>query len=45
MPHIKIEGLMTIAPFVDDPEENRDIFQKLRELSVDIDSKNLIMFL
>ena len=41
MPHIKIEGLMTIAPFVDDPEENRDIFQKLRELSVDIDSKNI----
>ena len=32
---------MTIAPFVDDPEENRDIFQKLRELSVDIDSKNI----
>ena len=41
MPHIKIEGLMTIAPFVDDPEENRDIFHKLRELSVDIDSKNI----
>ena len=41
MPHIKIEGLMTIAPFVDDPEENRDIFQKLRELSVDINSKNI----
>ena len=32
---------MTIAPFVDDPEENRDIFQKLRELSVDINSKNI----
>ena len=32
---------MTIAPFVDDPEENRGIFQKLYQLSVDIKKKNI----
>ena len=34
--HIKVQGLMTIAPFVDDPEENRKHFANLRKLSVDI---------
>ena len=29
LPHLQIEGLMTIAPFVDDPEKNRPVFQKL----------------
>ena len=32
---------MTIAPFVSDPEENRPIFRKLRQLSVDIKEKNM----
>lgn len=41
MPHIRIEGLMTIAPFVDDAEENRTIFRQLKQLSVDIGSKNM----
>lgn len=41
LPHIKIDGLMTIAPFVDNPEENRPVFQKLRQLSVDINEKNI----
>ncbi len=40
-PHVKVEGLMTIAPFVENPEENRPIFCKLRELSVDIAAKNI----
>ncbi len=39
--HIKVEGLMTIAPFVENPEENRPIFSKLRQLSVDINDKNI----
>ncbi len=39
--HIQVKGLMTIAPFVDDPEENRSIFQQLRKLSVDIEAKNV----
>ena len=40
-PHIEIKGLMTIAPFVDDPEDNREVFQKLKKLSVDIAAKNI----
>ncbi len=39
--HIKVEGLMTIAPFVENPEENRPIFSKLSQLSVDINAKNI----
>jgi len=39
--HLKIDGLMTIAPFVDDPEENRPIFKALYQLSVDIKEQNL----
>lgn len=39
--HINIKGLMTIAPFVDDPEENRPVFQTLRQLAVDIDAENI----
>lgn len=41
LPHIKIEGLMTIAPFVENPEQNRRIFRKLHKLSVDIAAKNI----
>lgn len=41
LPHIKIKGLMTVAPFTEDAEENRIYFQKLRQLSVDIKSKNI----
>lgn len=39
--HIQVKGLMTIAPFVDNPEENRPIFARLRKLSVDIAEKNV----
>ncbi len=39
--HIKVMGLMTIAPFVSDPEENRTVFQQLKKLSVDIAAKNI----
>ena len=39
--HVHIKGLMTIAPFVDNPEENRGIFKKLFEFAVDIGSKNI----
>lgn len=41
LPGIQIEGLMTIAPFVEDPEENRVYFCKLKQLSVDIKAKNI----
>lgn len=41
LPGIAIKGLMTIAPYVEDPEENRQYFQALRQLSVDIMRKNI----
>ena len=40
-PHIRICGLMTIAPFVENPELNRPVFQKLFQLYVDIKHKNI----
>ncbi len=41
LPHISVRGLMTIAPFVADPEENRPVFGKLKKLYVDIREKNI----
>ena len=41
LPGIRVRGLMTVAPFVDDPEENRPVFSALRQLLVDIDGKNI----
>ena len=41
LPHIRIDGLMTIAPFVENPQMNRPIFRDLRKLSVDIAEKNI----
>ena len=38
---ISVCGLMTIAPFVENAEENREVFAKLRQLSVDIMQKNI----
>ena len=40
-PHVRIKGLMTIAPFVENPEENREVFKKLYEFAVDIGKKNI----
>lgn len=36
LPNIFIQGLMTIAPYVKNPEDNRWIFRKLKNLSIDI---------
>ncbi|MBR3245564.1 MAG: YggS family pyridoxal phosphate-dependent enzyme [Lachnospiraceae bacterium] len=41
LPGICVKGLMTVAPFVDDPEENRPVFRALRQISVDINNKNI----
>ncbi len=40
-PHIRVRGLMTIAPFVENSEENRQVFADLRKLSVDIAEKSI----
>lgn len=39
--NVKIKGLMTIAPFVENPEDNRVYFRELKQLSLDIKSKNI----
>lgn len=41
MPNIHVCGLMTIAPFVENPEQNRVHFHNLRKLLVDINAKNI----
>ncbi len=40
-PNIHIQGLMTIAPVVEKPEDNAVHFANLRQLSVDIKEKNI----
>lgn len=39
--HIRVEGLMTVAPFVENPEENRKIFRRMREIFIDIRQKKV----
>ena len=41
LPNVHIKGLMTVAPFTDDPEENRPYFRNLKQLAVDIAHKNI----
>lgn len=40
-PHIRVKGLMTIAPYVENAEENRKHFKELYQLYVDIKTKNI----
>ena len=39
--HIQVSGLMTIAPFVENAEENRIHFKNLKNLYIDIKEKNI----
>lgn len=41
LPGIHVKGLMTIAPYVEDAEKNRQYFAQLKQLSVDIITKNI----
>lgn len=41
LPSVHIKGLMTVAPFTDNPEENRPYFRNLKQLAVDIAEKNI----
>lgn len=41
MKNIRVRGLMTVAPNVENGEENRPVFRKLKQLLVDINSKNI----
>ncbi len=38
---LRTEGLMVVAPYVENPEDNRKYFQEIRQLAVDIENKNL----
>lgn len=41
LPGIAVRGLMTIAPYVENPEDNRVHFRNLNNLSIDIGRKNI----
>ncbi len=41
LPSVHIRGLMTVAPFTDNPEDNRPYFRNLKQLAVDIARKNI----
>ncbi len=38
---VRVEGLMAVAPYVEDPEDNRKYFREMRQLAVDIQDKNI----
>lgn len=40
-PNIRVSGLMTVAPFVENPQENREYFQEIHEKFIDIKAKNI----
>ena len=41
MPNICVRGLMTSAPYTDNPEDNREYFRSLKQLCVDLKDKNI----
>jgi len=43
LPNLDVQGLMTIAPMVADPEEVRPVFRRLRELRDDLGLRHLSM--
>ena len=43
LPNLDLQGLMTVAPFVTDPEEVRPVFRRLRELRDELGLRELSM--
>ena len=41
LPNIRVNGLMTIAPYTENAEDNRIYFRNLKKLYVDIKEKNI----
>ncbi|MFA5338887.1 MAG: YggS family pyridoxal phosphate-dependent enzyme [Candidatus Omnitrophota bacterium] len=41
LPHIKVMGLMTMAPFTENPEDSRPYFERLKKLSLLILTKRI----
>jgi len=42
MMHLRLRGLMTMAPFVEDPEEVRHVFARTRELFLELQTTDLV---
>lgn len=40
-PHLCLRGFMTVAPYTENAEENRIYFRKMKQLLIDISSKNI----
>lgn len=41
LPGLEVKGLMTVPPYVENPEDNRQYFVTLKQLAVDISKKNI----
>lgn len=41
LPGLRLRGLMTVAPYTENAEENRHYFRKMAQLLIDINSKNI----
>jgi len=41
LPNMKVEGLMTMAPFYENPEDCRPYFRKLKELMEEVKARNI----
>lgn len=39
--NVKVKGIMTVAPFVENPQNNRLYFEQMNKLFIDIRSKNI----
>ncbi len=39
-PNLRVRGLMTVAPYTDNPETNRIYFRQMKQLAVDIRNEN-----
>lgn len=42
LPNLTIKGLMAIAPFVEEPEENRGYFKQMKRLLDDLNAKEIL---
>jgi len=43
LPHVRVDGVMTMAPFVDDPEEVRPVFAGLKKLADSLGLREISM--
>jgi len=43
LPHLNVQGLMTIGPFSSDPEESRKSFRLLKKIFDDINSAEILL--